>query len=85
MGLFTGTGEASIDQDAKGTPRVIGVKPLRMTECYISEKAGRGRDLVFPSPHTPLNWAVGEMFQAFDVRRKVLATQKSARKDPKKR
>lgn len=85
MGLFTGTGETSIDQDAKGTPRVIGVKPVRMTECYISERAGRGRDLVFPSPHTPLNWAVGEMFQAFDVRRKVLATQKSERKASKKR
>jgi hypothetical protein len=78
MALFTGAGEVSIDQDAKGTPRVIGIKPVRMTECYISEKTGRGGDLVFASPHTPLNWAVGEMFQAFDVRRRVLATQKSA-------
>lgn len=85
LGLFTGAGEASIDQDSKGTPRVIGITPVRMTECYISEKTGRGRDLVFPSPHTPLNWAVGEMFQAFDVRWKVLATEKSAREADKKR
>ena len=85
MGLFTGVGEASIDQDAKGAPRVIGIKPVRMPECYISEKTGRGRDLVFPSPHTPLNWAVGEMFSAFDVRRTVLATHKAARKASKKR
>ena len=85
MGLFTGVGEASIDQDSKGTPRVIGIKPVRMTECYISEKMGRGRELVFPSPHTPLNWAVGEMFQAFDVRRRVLTTPKSADETYKKR
>jgi hypothetical protein len=85
MALFTGVGEASVDQDAQGIPRVIGIKPLRMTECYISEKAEGGRDLVFASPHTPLNWAVAEMFQAFDVRRAVLAIQKSGTKASKKR
>ena len=85
MALFTGVGEASMDQNAKGTSRVIGSKPMRMTECYISEKTEGGRDLVFPSPHTPLNWAVAEMFQAFDVRREVLAAQKSVKKAPKKR
>jgi len=85
MALFTGVGEASVDQDAKGTPRVIGIKPLRMTECYISERTRRGEDLVFPSPHTPLNWAVGEMFQAFDVRREVLRTVKSVKKTARKR
>jgi hypothetical protein len=85
MGLFTGSGEASVEQDSKGAPRVIGIKPLRMPECYISEKTPKGRDLVFPSPHTPLNWAVAEMFQAFDVRREVLATQKPVKKARKKR
>jgi hypothetical protein len=85
MGLFTGSGEASVEQDAKGTPRVIGMKALRMPECYISERTPTGGALVFPSPHTPLNWAVAEMFQAFDVRREVLATQKPVIKARKKR
>jgi hypothetical protein len=85
MSLFTGAGEASVDQDTKGKPRIITIKPLRMTECYISERTQDGRDLVFPSPHTPLNWAVAEMFQAFDVRREVLATQKPVIKARKKR
>lgn len=85
MALFTGSGEASVEQDAKGTPRVIGMKPLRMPECYISERTSKGETLVFPSPHTPLNWAVAEMFQAFDVRREVLATQKPVIKARKKR
>ncbi len=85
MSLFTGAGEASVDQDTKGKPRIITIKPLKMTECYISERTQDGRDLVFPSPHTPLNWAVAEMFQAFDVRREVLATQKSVKKSATKR
>ncbi|MEY4668874.1 MAG: hypothetical protein RL518_1573 [Pseudomonadota bacterium] len=85
MALFTGAGEATVEQDAQGTPRVIGSKPLRMPECYISEKTSDRRDLVFPSPHTPLNWAVAEMFQAFDVRKQVLMTMKSVKETAKKR
>jgi hypothetical protein len=85
MALFTGSGEASMDQDAKGTPQVISIKPVRMPECYISERTADKRDIVFPSPHTPLNWAVAEMFQAFDVRREILAIMKSVEKTAKKR
>jgi hypothetical protein len=76
MALFTGAGEVSIDQDANGAPRIIAIRELRMSECYISERTPDGRVLVFLSPHTPLNWAVGEMFQAFDVRGTVLAAEK---------
>jgi hypothetical protein len=36
------------------------------------ERSLDGRDLIIPSPHTPLNWAVAEMFDAFGVREKVL-------------
>jgi len=80
LGLFTGKGEASIEQEASGVPRVIPIAPLRMTECYISEKSSAGKVLVFPSPHTPLNWAVAEMFNAFGIRREVLSAEGAVNK-----
>ena len=80
LGLFTGQGEVSIEQEPSGSPRVIPIPPLRMTECYISEKNAAGKILVFPSPHTPLNWAVAEMFNAFGVRRAVLSADSSVKK-----
>jgi hypothetical protein len=84
LGLFTGPGEASIEQDSSGKPRVIRVAPLRMPECYISEKSDAGKILVFPSPHTPLNWAVVEMFNAFEVRRALLSAEHSVKRSSKK-
>jgi hypothetical protein len=51
-----------------------------MTECYISEKSSAGKVLVFPSPHTPLNWAVAEMFNAFGIRREVLSAEGAVKK-----
>ena len=72
MALLTGRGEASIDQDASGVSRIISLPRLRMPECYISEVSASGRPIIFASPHTPLNWAVAEMLQAFTVRREVL-------------
>lgn len=72
LGLLTGDGEVTIEQDLKGQPRVEKVPPLRMPECYISDKTKEGSPLVFPSPHTPLNWSVAEMFDAFQVRAMVL-------------
>jgi hypothetical protein len=80
LGLFTGKGEVSIEQGPSGTPRVIPIAPVRMTECYISEKGAGGKALIFPSPHTPLNWSVAEMFNAFGVRREVLSADPSAKK-----
>ena len=73
MSLITGKGEVSIEQDARGKPRVTSIPPFRMPECYMTERMLDGRDLVIPSPHTPLNWAVAEMFDAFGVRRQILA------------
>jgi hypothetical protein len=72
LALMTGSGEVSIDQDSRGRPRVIAIPSFRMPECYMSERSPDGRDLVIPSPHTPLNWAVAEMFDAFGVREKIL-------------
>lgn len=72
LGLITGTGEVSIEQDEQGRPRVISLPPFRMPECYMSERILDGRIVVIPSPHTPLNWAVAEMFDAFGVRERIL-------------
>jgi hypothetical protein len=72
LALVTGKGEVSIEQDAHGKPRVTSIPSFRMPECYMSERTLDGEDLVIPSPHTPLNWAVAEMFDAFGVREKIL-------------
>jgi len=70
--LITGD-EGTLDIDDKGTSRVVRMPTWRMPECYIADKAPGGQELVFPSPHTPLNWSVAEMLNAFRVRSKVLA------------
>jgi hypothetical protein len=74
--LITGKNEISIDQASDGGLRIVSIPEFRMPECYISDRSHRGRDLVFPSPHTPLNWAVAEMTDAFSVRKEVLASGK---------
>lgn len=70
--LVTGTSECSIDFDSKGRGRVIRIPAWKMPECYIADRDRSGRELVFPSPHTPLNWATAEMLAAFVARRWVL-------------
>ncbi len=74
--LMTGKNEVSIDQNSQGALRIVPIPEFRMPECYISDRSERGRDLIFPSPHTPLNWAVAEMTDAFQVRKSVLAARK---------
>lgn len=69
--LITGD-EVTVDVDPKGGSRVISVSSWRMPECYIADKTADGVEIVFPSPHTPLNWAVAEMLNAFRVREEVL-------------
>ena len=79
LALLTGKGEVSIEQDSKGALRVIALPPLRMPECWISDLGPKGRELIFPSPHTPLNWAVAEMSEAFRIRKAILgATERVA-------
>jgi hypothetical protein len=63
----------SLDVDKHGRARIISIPAWRMPECYIADKANTGEELVFPSPHTPLNWAIAEMLRAFEARRRFLA------------
>ena len=72
LGLVTGAKEVSCDVGPDGLARIIKLPRLRMPECYIAERTAAGREILFPSPHTPLNWAVGEMLNAFRVRERLL-------------
>jgi len=69
--LITGN-EGSLDLDRNNQPRIIRLPTWRMPECYIADRTNAGVEMVFPSPHTPLNWAVGEMMNAFRVRAQLL-------------
>ncbi|MEY4701050.1 MAG: hypothetical protein RL326_1237 [Pseudomonadota bacterium] len=73
LGLVTGAQERSLDVGANGVSRVVRIPAWRMPECYIAERAPNGRELVIPSPHTPLNWAIAEMVHAFTLRRQLLS------------
>jgi len=73
LALITGDREISIDVVKKGLVRVIRIPAWRMPECYISDRMPSKGVLIFPSPHTPLNWAVAEMEEAFRVRKLVLS------------
>lgn len=72
--LITGEGEASIDLGKKGQARVINLLAWRIPEAYLSDEGPNGEDLVFPSPHTPLNWAVGEAIHALAMMKQSLGT-----------
>jgi hypothetical protein len=67
----------TLDVDQHGKSRVVSVPPWRMPECYIADRLAAKEEVVFPSPHTPLNWAIAEMLFAFEVRQKVLLSQAS--------
>ncbi len=70
--LLTGDGDISLEEAEPSVMRVIRIPPMRMPECYISDTLPSGAVVTFPSPHTPLNWAVGEMLDAFAVRDELL-------------
>lgn len=70
--LVTGSKEFSIEQDSKGIIKIKKIPAGIMPECYLTEKDERGKEFTFPTPHTPLNWAVVEMADAFFVRRMVI-------------
>ena len=72
LGLVTGAKEISCDVGPDGLARIIKLPSLRMPECYIAERTAAGREILFPSPHTPLNWAVGEMLNSFRIRERLL-------------
>lgn len=63
----------TLDVDEQSRTRIATIPAWRMPECYIADTSNSGEELVFPSPHTPLNWATAEMLYAFEVRHRVLA------------
>lgn len=70
--LITGRNEVSIDLDATGQARVIDIPAWRIPEAHLAV-IGRGEELLtIPSPHTPLNWAVGEAIHAMAMMKKSL-------------
>lgn len=75
LALITGEKEVGLGLSPEGDTRVISVPAWRMPECYISERISKKMEIVFPSPHTPLNWAVAEMMEAFRVRKMVLGAK----------
>lgn len=78
LGLVTGVGELTLDVGSDGVSRVVSVPAWRMPECYIAERTPSGRELIIPSPHTPLNWATAEMLHAFTLRRELLSQKDRA-------
>jgi hypothetical protein len=72
LSLVTGKDEYSIAETDSGENDLIGISTCRIPECYISDRTPDGDLLVFPSPHTPLNWAVAEALDAFAVAKEVL-------------
>lgn len=77
--LLTGDGEVTLEEAEPGMMRVIGAPAMRMPECYISDVLPDGSVATFPTPHTPLNWAVGEMIDAFAVRDELLRRESAQR------
>jgi|GEM_PF-1187009 len=82
--LLTGEGEVSLEETENGRMRVIKVPAMRMPECYISDTLPDGMVATFPTPHTPLNWSVGEMLDAFVVREELLLRDSTERIATKK-
>jgi len=80
LGLVTGVGELTLDVGSDGISRVVRVPAWRMPECYIAERAPDGREIIIPSPHTPLNWATAEMLHAFTLRRELLCQKGKTRR-----
>jgi hypothetical protein len=72
LALVTASREKSLDVDSKSRVRIISIPAWKMPECYIADRDQRGQELVFPSPHTPLNWATAELINAFTVRGVIL-------------
>lgn len=73
--LITGSNEVSIEQTPEGSMRVFDVPAWRIPEAYLTDEGPNGEELVFPSPHTPLNWAVGEAIYALAMMKRSLKLQ----------
>jgi hypothetical protein len=72
LALITGEKEVSLEVSSDGDTRLIRIPRWRMPECYISERVSTRQEVVVPSPHTPLNWSIAEMMEAFRIRKMVV-------------
>jgi hypothetical protein len=67
--LATVTGEdqwhAVLGED--GDYHVRNVPPYRVPECYVTYRDDDGRELIVPSPHTPLNWGTATLRAALGL------------------
>lgn len=61
-----GDDEYSLVQDEDGQPKVVKMPELKFTECFIADEI-EGEEIIFPSPHTPLNWSTAEALNAFSM------------------
>lgn len=68
----TGHHEVSLSEGEDGYFQVISLPSLRITEAYLTDVGSDGKEYIFPSPHTPLNWAIGEAIYAFAMMKKSL-------------
>ena len=65
MRTITRRGMRSLEIGADGAIHSISIPGYRFPECYLTEIGANRKALLFPSPHTPLNWAAAEALDAF--------------------
>lgn len=70
--LITGEGEMTVEPTPAGSITCKEILPWRIPECYITLNLDN-REVIVPSPHTPLNWAVAEAIDAWLVMEKTFS------------
>lgn len=70
--LITARHEVTVDLDTNGRARIADVPAWRIPEAHIAVAGSQGENLTIPSPHTPLNWAVGEAIHALAMMKRSL-------------
>ncbi|MBI1833309.1 MAG: hypothetical protein HYR90_00630 [Candidatus Andersenbacteria bacterium] len=71
LSLVTGQGAVTVEPDETGEIQLKEILPWRIPECYITVNI-EGKDIIVPSPHTPLNWTIAEAIDAFVVMEQTL-------------
>lgn len=72
IGLITVKNMYSLDVTSKGKVHIIAIQPNLIPECYLTE-SWRGKEYMFPSAHTPLNWSIRESQLAFATMQQVFS------------
>lgn len=61
---ITGDGEYTLEQRKELNVVLKKIPPFKFPECFISDFGPNKEELIFASPHTPLNWATAEAIAA---------------------